>query len=143
MFIKTKYHGQTNVKEEQMIVFESGLPGFSEEKQFVILPLSEDSPFVVLQSVVTENLAFIVVSPFVFFKGYEFDLSESAAELLEIENIEDVEVMTIITMEEPFEKSTANLLAPIIVNRKNMLAKQVVLHNSSYTTKHPIGGESC
>ncbi|ARW08476.1 flagellar assembly protein FliW [Bacillus atrophaeus] len=143
MFIKTKYHGQTNVKEEQMIVFESGLPGFSEEKQFVILPLSEDSPFVVLQSVVTENLAFIVVSPFVFFKGYEFDLSESAAELLEIENIEDVEVMTILTMEEPFEKSTANLLAPIIVNRKNMLAKQVVLHNSSYTTKHPIGGESC
>ncbi|MED4573835.1 flagellar assembly protein FliW [Bacillus atrophaeus] len=143
MFIKTKYHGQTNVKEEQMIVFESGLPGFSEEKQFVILPLSEDSPFVVLQSVVTENLAFIVVSPFVFFKGYEFDLSESAAELLEIENIEDVEVMTILTTEEPFEKSTANLLAPIIVNRKNMLAKQVVLHNSSYTTKHPIGGESC
>ncbi|MCY8915682.1 flagellar assembly protein FliW [Bacillus atrophaeus] len=143
MFIKTKYHGQTNVKEEQMIVFESGLPGFSEEKQFVILPLSEDSPFVVLQSVVTENLAFIVVSPFVFFKGYEFDLSESAAELLEIENIEDVEVMTILTMEEPFEKSTANLLAPIIVNRKNMLAKQVVLHNSSYTTKHLIGGESC
>ncbi|MCY8825620.1 flagellar assembly protein FliW [Bacillus atrophaeus] len=143
MFIKTKYHGQTNVKEEQMIVFESGLPGFSEEKQFVILPLSEDSPFVVLQSVVTENLAFIVVSPFVFFKGYEFDLSESAAELLEIENIEDVEVMTILTMEEPFEKSTANLLAPIIVNRKKMLAKQVVLHNSSYTTKHPIGGESC
>ncbi|KAA6447919.1 flagellar assembly protein FliW [Bacillus atrophaeus] len=143
MFIKTKYHGQTNVKEEQMIVFESGLPGFSEEKQFVILPLSEDSPFVVLQSVVTENLAFIVVSPFVFFKGYEFDLSESAAELLEIENIEDIEVMTILTMEEPFEKSTANLLAPIIVNRKNMLAKQVVLHNSSYTTKHPIGGESC
>ncbi|ADP34036.1 flagellar assembly protein FliW [Bacillus atrophaeus] len=143
MFIKTKYHGQTNVKKEQMIVFESGLPGFSEEKQFVILPLSEDSPFVVLQSVVTENLAFIVVSPFVFFKGYEFDLSESAAELLEIENIEDVEVMTILTMEEPFEKSTANLLAPIIVNRKNMLAKQVVLHNSSYTTKHPIGGESC
>ncbi|WNV79289.1 flagellar assembly protein FliW [Bacillus atrophaeus] len=143
MFIKTKYHGQTNVKEEQMIVFESGLPGFSGEKQFVILPLSEDSPFVVLQSVVTENLAFIVVSPFVFFKGYEFDLSESAAELLEIENIEDVEVMTILTMEEPFEKSTANLLAPIIVNRKNMLAKQVVLHNSSYTTKHPIGGESC
>ncbi|MED1121720.1 flagellar assembly protein FliW [Bacillus atrophaeus] len=143
MFIKTKYHGQTNVKEDQMIVFESGLPGFSEEKQFVILPLSEDSPFVVLQSVVTENLAFIVVSPFVFFKGYEFDLSESAAELLEIENIEDVEVMTILTMEEPFEKSTANLLAPIIVNRKNMLAKQVVLHNSSYTTKHPIGGESC
>lgn len=77
------------------------------------------------------------------FKNYEFDLDESTAELLEIDNIQDVEVMTILTMAEPFEKSTANLLAPIIVNRKNMMAKQVVLHDSSYTTKHPIGGESC
>ncbi|ARW33392.1 Flagellar assembly factor FliW [Bacillus subtilis subsp. subtilis] len=96
-----------------------------------------------LQSVTSENLAFIVVSPFIFFKNYEFDLDESTAELLDIDNIQDVEVMTILTMAEPFEKSTANLLAPIIVNRKNMMAKQVVLHDSSYTTKHPIGGESC
>ncbi|TDO16031.1 flagellar assembly factor FliW [Bacillus subtilis] len=143
MIIHTKYHGQMNVKEEQIILFEKGIPGFLEEKQFVILPLSEDSPFVVLQSVTSENLAFIVVSPFIFFKNYEFDLDESTAELLDIDNIEDVEVMTILTMAEPFEKSTANLLAPIIVNRKNMMAKQVVLHDSSYTTKHPIGGESC
>ncbi|MEC2064116.1 flagellar assembly protein FliW [Bacillus inaquosorum] len=143
MIIHTKYHGQMNVKEEQIILFENGIPGFLEEKQFVILPLSEDSPFVTLQSVTSENLAFIVVSPFIFFKNYEFDLDESTAELLDIDNIEDVEVMTILTMAEPFEKSTANLLAPIIVNRKNMMAKQVVLHDSSYTTKHPIGGESC
>ncbi|PJY99625.1 flagellar assembly protein FliW [Bacillus vallismortis] len=143
MIIQTKYHGQMNVKEEQIILFESGIPGFLEEKQFVILPLSEDSPFVALQSVTSENLAFIVVSPFIFFKNYEFDLDASTAELLDIDNIEDVEVMTILTMAEPFEKSTANLLAPIIVNRKNMKAKQVVLHDSSYTTKHPIGGESC
>ncbi|AKL86525.1 flagellar assembly protein FliW [Bacillus atrophaeus] len=143
MIIHTKYHGQTNVKEEQIILFESGIPGFSEEKQFVILPLSEDSPFVVLQSVTTENLAFIVASPFIFFKNYEFVLDESTVELLDIDKIEDVEVMTILTMTEPFEKTTANLLAPIIVNRKNMTAKQVVLHDPSYTTKHPIGGEPC
>lgn len=51
MIIHTKYHGQMNIKEEQIILFESGIPGFLEEKQFVILPLSEDSPFVALQSV--------------------------------------------------------------------------------------------
>lgn len=143
MIIHTKYHGQMNVKEEQIILFENGIPGFVEEKQFVILPLSEDSPFVAPQSVTSENLAFIVVSPFIFFKNYEFDLDEATAELLDIDKIEDVEVMTLLTMADPFEKTTANLLAPIIVNRKNMLAKQVVLHDSPYTTKHPIGGESC
>ncbi|MED1740751.1 flagellar assembly protein FliW [Bacillus swezeyi] len=143
MIIKTKYHGETQIQEEQMIVFENGLPGFSDEQKFVILPLSEDSPFVVLQSVQTEELAFIVVSPFIFFKDYGFDLDETTVELLEIESGEDVEVMAILTIEEPFEKSTANLIAPIVVNRKKMLAKQVILHDSPYQTKHPIGGEAC
>ncbi|WP_186441844.1 flagellar assembly protein FliW, partial [Bacillus licheniformis] len=54
-----------------------------------------------------------------------------------------VEVMAILTIEEPFEKSTANLMAPIVVNRRKMLAKQVILHDSSYLTKQPIGGEAC
>ncbi|MBS4162254.1 flagellar assembly protein FliW, partial [Klebsiella pneumoniae] len=67
MIIQTKYHGDTQIQEEQMILFANGLPGFSDEKKFVILPLSEDSPFVVLQSAETAELAFIVASPFVFF----------------------------------------------------------------------------
>lgn len=33
MIIHTKYHGQMNIKEEQIILFESGIPGFLEEKQ--------------------------------------------------------------------------------------------------------------
>lgn len=53
-----------------------------------------------------------------FFKDYGFDLDETTVELLEIESAEDVEVMAILTIEEPFEKSTANLMAPIVVNRK-------------------------
>lgn len=68
MIIKTKYHGETQIQEDQTIMFKNGLPGFTGEKKFVILPLSEDSPFVVLQSVQSEELAFIVASPFVFFK---------------------------------------------------------------------------
>lgn len=51
--------------------------------------------------------------------------------------------MAILTIEEPFEQSTANLMAPIVVNRRKMLAKQVILHDSSYQTKQPIGGEAC
>lgn len=143
MIIKTKYHGETQIQEDQTIVFKNGLPGFTGEKKFVILPLSEDSPFVVLQSMQSEELAFIVASPFVFFKDYGFDLDETTVELLEIESAEDVEVMAILTIEEPFEKSTANLMAPIVVNRRKMLAKQVILHDSSYPTKQPIGGEVC
>ena len=90
-----------------------------------------------------EHIAFIVASPFIFFKGYEFDIDHATLELLHIEDIEDVEVMAILTLEEPFENTTANLKAPIIVNKKEMKAKQIILHDASYETKHLIGGGSC
>ncbi|MCY7443632.1 MULTISPECIES: flagellar assembly protein FliW [Bacillus amyloliquefaciens group] len=143
MIIKTKYHGEIRIDEGQIISFENGLPGFNDETQFVVLPLSEDSPFLALQSVKQEYIAFIVASPFIFFKGYEFDIDHATLELLHIEDIEDVEVMAILTLEEPFENTTANLKAPIIVNKKEMKAKQIILHDASYETKHLIGGGSC
>ncbi|CUX95066.1 flagellar assembly protein FliW [Bacillus velezensis] len=143
MIIKTKYHGEIRIDEGQIISFENGLPGFNDETQFVVLPLSEDSPFLALQSVNQEHIAFIVASPFIFFKGYEFDIDQATLELLHIEDIEDVEVMAILTLEEPFENTTANLKAPIIVNKKEMKAKQIILHDASYETKHLIGGGSC
>jgi len=143
MIIKTKYHGEIRIDEGQIISFENGLPGFNDETQFVVLPLSEDSPFLALQSVKQEHIAFIVASPFIFFKGYEFDIDQATLELLHIEHIEDVEVMAILTLEEPFENTTANLKAPIIVNKKEMKAKQIILHDASYETKHLIGGGSC
>ncbi|ALC82496.1 MULTISPECIES: flagellar assembly protein FliW [Bacillus] len=140
MIIQTRYHGETAIHEEEILSFENGLPGFLNEKKFAILPLSEDSPFLVLQSVSTEELAFIVTSPFLFFKDYEFDLDEATTEMLELESTEDVEVIVLLTIEEPFEKTTANLKAPVIVNRKNKLAKQVILQDAAYQTKHLIGG---
>ncbi|MDF9766824.1 flagellar assembly factor FliW [Bacillus velezensis] len=143
MIIKTKYHGEIRIDEGQIISFENGLPGFNDETQFVVLPLSEDSPFLALQSVKQEHIAFIVASPFIFFKGYEFDIDHATLELLHIADIEDVEVMAILTLEEPFENTTANLKAPIIVNKKEMKAKQIILHDASYETKHLIGGGSC
>ncbi|WP_375153656.1 flagellar assembly protein FliW [Geobacillus stearothermophilus] len=52
MNIDTKYHGTVAVKEEDIICFPHGLPGFADEKRFVLLPLA-DTPFVILQSVET------------------------------------------------------------------------------------------
>ncbi len=119
MIIQTKYHGEVTIKEEQIIHFSNGIPGFLDQKQFVILPLSEESPFLVLQSLKNAELGFIVGSRFLFFNQYEFDLEESVVDILGVEDANDAEVMVILTMGSSIEKTTANLRAPIIVNRKN------------------------
>src|SRR5690606_18296298 len=100
---------------------------FPEETKFVVLPLSEDASFSVMQSVATSGLAFIIASPFGFFPNYDFKLEDSVVEELELKSGKDVVVYSILTVEDPFEKTTANLQAPVIINKTNTKAKQVIL----------------
>jgi len=136
--IQTKYHGDVEINKESILHFEKGIPGFEDEKEFVILPLSEDQTFAVMQSVNTPYIAFVVTSPFNFFKNYDFNLEEATVEELELKTEEDVVVYSILTVEDPFENTTANLQAPVIINTSNMKAKQVILNDGQYKTKHPI-----
>jgi len=91
-----------------------------------------------MQSKQTSELGFVVTNPFYFFKEYEFDLPKQDKEVLKINNEEDIQLFTILSVKEPFSETTANLRAPIIVNIKSKLAKQVILNDTIYTTKHKI-----
>jgi flagellar assembly factor FliW len=136
MKINTKYHGEVEV--EEILTFEKGIPGFMDEKQFALLALSDDESYFVLQSVSTPGLAFVLTNPFHLMKEYDFQLEDATVEELNLESEKDVAVYSILTVQDPFEKTTANLQAPIIINLKNRKAKQVILHNEQYKTKHPI-----
>ncbi|WP_186580801.1 flagellar assembly protein FliW [Aquibacillus kalidii] len=138
MLIQTKYFGEIEINKEQIIEFTQGIPGFLEERQFVLLPLEENEFFYVLQSVKHANPAFIVVNPFHFVSQYEFDLDEVTLKLLDIESQSDVQVLCIVSLKEPFETSTANLQAPIIINHKNKRARQYITNSKDYSTKERL-----
>ncbi len=57
---------------------------------------------------------------------------------LEIKSSEEVLVLSIITLGKDLKSSTMNLQAPLIINIKNNLAKQFIMQNSEYKTKHPL-----
>ncbi|MFI8688000.1 flagellar assembly protein FliW [Rossellomorea sp. NPDC077527] len=138
MKINTKYHGEIDVKSEEVLTFEQGIPGFGEEKQFVLMPLPENEWFHILQSVTTPQLGFVVTDPFLFFKEYDFELDQASVELLENPTEKEVQVLSILTVRETLQESTANLQAPIIINLANQRGKQVILNNNQYLTKHLI-----
>lgn len=138
MNIKTKYHGEITMEENEILMFENGIPGFLDEKQFILLPLTDDGVYFVLQSAQTEQLAFVVTDPFLFFPDYDFNLEEIVVSQLHIEAPADVKVMNILTLQDPFERTTINLQAPIVMNIKSNTAKQVILNNEAYKTKHPL-----
>ncbi|MES1046899.1 flagellar assembly protein FliW [Heyndrickxia oleronia] len=138
MKIQTRYHGEIEIEEKDILQFEKGIPGFPDEKRFILLGLPEQDLFSIMQSVDTPELAFVLTSPFNFIDNYEFNLDENTIEQLLIENQEDISVFSIVTIQDPFEKTTANLQAPIILNVKNNQAKQVILNDTEYKIKHPL-----
>ncbi|MFZ4451061.1 flagellar assembly protein FliW [Salibacterium aidingense] len=138
MKLQTKYLGEIEIKEEQILNFEQGLPAFEDETAFVLLPFSSDEVFFILQSIHTPSLAFVVTDPFHFFDDYQVEVSDGVIEQLDIEKQEDVALFTVLTLQEPFSRTTANLQAPIIINMAEQKGKQIILSESSYETKHSI-----
>jgi len=127
MNIQTKFLGAVEVKEDAIITFSEGIPGFQDETQFALIPLNETSPFLVLQSVTSEKVGFMVATPYAFKAEYAFDLAPEDVAQLNIEQPEDVFVYGILTLKDTLAASTINLLAPIVINEKTKLAKQIVL----------------
>lgn len=138
MKIQTAYFGEVEIEETAIMTFDNGLPGFEEEKQFILMPLSEESPFEILQSTQTKEIAFVVMPPAVIVLNYSFDLDEAIVQALHIEDEKDVQVYAIVSLKESFAESTANLKAPIVINTTNNKAKQVILANEEYMIRQPI-----
>ncbi|MBD0384180.1 flagellar assembly protein FliW [Paenibacillus sedimenti] len=137
---ETLHFGEIEIQEDQIIHFPSGMPGFEDYSRFVLLHLDDEIPFSYLQSVDDGNISFIIANPFTFYPEYEFELSQIAKDELDIKSEEDVMVFGIITVHQQSGDGeiTMNLLAPIVMNPKLRKAKQVVLHDTAYKTKHKL-----
>lgn len=139
MKIATKFLGEIEIEEQDILKFEHGLLGLENEKNFVLLPIDAELPLAILQSVEHVEIGFVVAYPFAFKKDYSFDISEDDRNQLQIEKEENVLTYSIVTMKETFQESTINLLAPIIVNMDKKCGKQIVLQdNKSYPLRYPM-----
>lgn len=138
MQIESSYLGSIYIDVKKILQFPAGLPGFAEEKEFVILEIPENPMFHVLQSVHNPNLAFVITDPYQIYTSYTFELDDYTIESLQITSQEDVAVFAIMTLKEPFHKSTINLKAPIVINMKKQLAKQYVLNLDEYSSQASI-----
>jgi flagellar assembly factor FliW len=140
MNIKTKYFGDMAVDEKAIIRFDKGLPGFQDEKTFVLIDFPENPLFLILQSTATAHVAFIVASPYHFHKDYAFDLSEQTTSELVIKKPEQVKVLSILTLRNPFSNSTINLQAPLVINTDALKGEQIILPDG-FSSRTPLQTE--
>lgn len=135
--VNTVRFGEIDVDEKKILRFKEGIPAFEDEHEFLLIPFEEDSPFFFMQSLKSPDLAFLVTSPFIFFPDYSFEIDDDIMNEFNIKAQEDLMIYSILTVPNgEVKKMTANLMAPVVINSKNMQGKQVVLDKSPYQTKH-------
>lgn len=136
MNIDTKFTGNIEIKDEEIINFPEGILGFEDQKRYVIIDIGEEYKFKILQSVDIKELSFIIINPWDVFPDYEVNIDDDEVPFFGDNDLNNFLVYTIVTVSQG--KATANLMGPIILNTKTCIGRQAVLHKSGYTTKHII-----
>ncbi|NLA75615.1 MAG: flagellar assembly protein FliW, partial [Deltaproteobacteria bacterium] len=90
MNIKTSRFGEIEIEEKRIILFNEGLIGFPDEKEYIIIEHRSGSPFMWLQSVNNPDLAFVIMNPFQVFPGYLKDISPEEENILKPDKNEAV-----------------------------------------------------
>ena len=124
--------------EEDVITFEDGIPGFENNKKFVIIRNENYAPFEWLVCVDGTKLRFAMLNPMVAYPEYSPNISRAQVDGLNLQNAEDILMYSFVTVSANPTESTLNLMAPIIINTKGKVGRQIILENSQYSTREPV-----
>lgn len=139
MKLQTKYFGEIDAANEDILNFPNGLFGFDEEKKFLLLPFEgSGGTLLCLQSAMTPSLAFVAVDPFTLNPDYEPVLQPQELKALDAEKVEELCFYVLCAVKHPVSDSTVNLKCPVVVNVHTKKAQQVIMETDAYDMRHPL-----
>lgn len=136
MIIETSRFGPLDVNKERLITFDEGVLGFPMQKEYALVQTGEGSGFYWLQSVCTRDLAFVVCDPRLFVADYQVPVKLEELECINLGDVSDSQVFIIVN--KAGDLLTGNLQGPLVVNVVNRHARQLVLSDKRYSTRHPL-----
>ena len=122
-----------------------GLIGLSDFKNFELIVDPESLPFVILRSINGDEIQIPAVEPVGLVSDYVLDIGDEDAEQLGLKGRSDLPLILNVATIKSFDpqKVTLNLSAPILINRKTRIGRQVVLVNyQKYSTTHVLIDET-
>lgn len=134
ILIQTKL-GDREVTRDSVLFFPHGLIGLDDKREYVLIPVRENSPFLLLQCVTDPGLGLLVADPFPFLPDYNIKLEQAEKKILRVENIRQIAVLVTVTIPKNRpQETTLNLSGPIILNSKARIGLQVPQTDSRYPT---------
>jgi len=139
---ETTNFGRIFFAPESVFEFPNGLPGFEARRRFLPVQNPRTAPILFLQSLEEPSLCFTTLPIWVVDPQYRLHITEQDLERLEFSTRrqprigEEVLCLAVLCLRKT--GTTANLLAPVVVNLRNHKAVQAVSPESSYSHQHPL-----
>jgi flagellar assembly factor FliW len=148
MLVEAAISGQQEFVPDEtnnQFLMPEGLIGLPDFKKFELIVDPESLPFVVLRAIEGDEIQIPAVEPVGLVENYRLDIGDADAEMLGLVGADaNPLILNVATIKsyEP-QKVTLNLAAPILINRRTRVGKQVVLLNyQSYSTTHVLIDET-
>lgn len=137
MKLKTKYFGEIEYDTDDVLVFPSGLYGFEDEHEFLLIPFEgSEGTLLCLQSRSTSALAFILMDPFALQPDYAPTLQKAELSALGVKDSGDLCYYVMCVVKQPVGDSTVNLRCPVAINPTTRVCVQVILDTAEYEMRH-------
>ena len=134
-FTNTKF-GSIAVEKTSILCFPDGVPGFEHFKEYGLVSIDEEAPFLRLLSIDEPSLGFVILNPATIWPDYDPQISGDELKSLNVENSADLEMYCVVTLSSSPQEVTANLKGPIVINASKMIGRQLILSDERYSTKH-------
>ncbi len=134
----TSNYGTVNFRDQDVISFAGGMPGFEHLDRFILIDTAGCEPLRFLQSIEQTEISFPLIDPLVLEPDYRVELTAEQKSSLELEDDSDLLIWCVVTVSEDALQATMNLLAPVVVNSKNSKAAQIVLVGQGYPIERPL-----
>jgi flagellar assembly factor FliW len=134
--IITTRFGPVTVAEDARVEFPAGLVGVPQLKRYVTIRDPQVPALTWLQSIRDPAWALALMSPRSALPDYQVRATLEQLQPIQVSDSRDVDVY--VTLNRTVQSITANLQAPILINRRRGLGVQLVLAESRYDMRHVI-----
>ena len=139
MKIQTKYFGELEYDQDDVVTFPVGMFGFEDEHEYLLIPFEgSEETLLSLQSVNTPALSFVIMNPFSLAPDYTPELQASELKALDVRENGELGYYVLFAVKQPISESTVNLKCPIAINVDTRVARQVILETDRYEMRHPL-----
>lgn len=139
MKINTKYYGEIEYEENELLTFPDGLFGFSQYHAYLPLAMDEeDTSMLILQSTDDPYVAFFLIDPLSLLPSYSPVLTPEELSFLGVKSSDDLSYYSICTVKKDYLDNTVNLKCPLVINPDTRKGLQVILSHADYGYHEPL-----